>query len=42
MANFDAIFDENIETEEDSRVSDDYVAVKREPVVVRGVGHMTM
>ncbi|KAK3699944.1 hypothetical protein QZH41_016603 [Actinostola sp. cb2023] len=42
MANFDAIFDENIETEEDSRVSDDYVAVKREPVVVRGVGHMTI
>ena len=42
MANFDAIFDENIESEADSRISDDYVPVQKDPVVVRGVGHMTM
>lgn len=42
MANFDAIFDENIEVEAESRVSDDFVLVQKEPVVVRGVGHMTM
>lgn len=42
MANFDAIIDENIETEDVSRVSEDYVPVKKDPVVVRGVGHMTM
>ncbi|KXJ19452.1 cysteine-rich hydrophobic domain-containing protein 2 [Exaiptasia diaphana] len=42
MANFDAIFDENIESEADSRISDDYVPIQKDPVVVRGVGHMTI
>ncbi|XP_001626320.2 cysteine-rich hydrophobic domain-containing protein 2 [Nematostella vectensis] len=42
MANFDAIFDENIEGVEESRISEDYVPNQPEPVVVRGVGHMTL
>jgi len=43
MANFDAIFDENLqEDEQSSRVSDEHVQVTPEPVVVRGVGHMTV
>lgn len=43
MANFDAIFDENLqEDEQSSRVSDENVQVKLEPVVIRGVGHMTV
>lgn len=43
MANFDAIFDENLqEDERSSRVSDEHARVTPEPVVVRGVGHMTV
>ena len=43
MANFDAIFDENLqEDEQSSRVSDENVQVTLEPVVIRGVGHMTV
>ncbi|PFX33397.1 cysteine-rich hydrophobic domain-containing protein 2-like [Stylophora pistillata] len=43
MANFDAIFDENLrEDEQSSRVSDENVQVTPEPVVIRGVGHMTV
>lgn len=43
MANFDAIFDENLqEDERDSRASDEHVQVTPEPVVIRGVGHMTV
>lgn len=43
MANFDAIFDENLqEDEQSSRVSDENVQVTVEPVVIRGVGHMTV
>lgn len=43
MANFDAIFDENLqEDERSSRVSDEHVQVTPEPVVIRGVGHMTV
>ncbi|KAJ7350223.1 Cysteine-rich hydrophobic domain-containing protein 2 [Desmophyllum pertusum] len=41
MANFDAIFDENLqEDERSSRVSDEHVHVTPESVVIRGVGHM--
>lgn len=43
MANFDAIFDENLqEDERSSRVSDEHVHVTPESVVIRGVGHMTV
>lgn len=43
MANFDAIFDENLqEDEQSSRVSNENVQVTLEPVVIRGVGHMTV
>lgn len=43
MANFDAIFDENLqEDERSSRVSEEHVQVTPEPVVIRGVGHMTV
>lgn len=43
MANFDAIFDENLqEDERGSRASDEHVRVTPEPVVIRGVGHMTV
>lgn len=43
MANFDAIFDENLqEDEQSSRSSDDPVPLTPEPVVIRGVGHMTV
>ena len=43
MANFDAIFDENLqEDERGSRASDEHVQVTPEPVVIRGVGHMTV
>lgn len=43
MANFDAIFDENLqEDEQSSRVSEENVQVTLEPVVIRGVGHMTV
>lgn len=43
MANFDAIFDENLQEDEQvSQVSDELVQVTPEPVVIRGVGHMTV
>lgn len=43
MANFDAIFDENLqEDEQGSRASSEHVQVTPEPVVIRGVGHMTV
>ena len=43
MANFDAIFDENFdEDEHHSRVSDEYVPMSPDPIVIRGIGHMTV
>lgn len=43
MANFDAIFDENLQEDEQvSQASDEHVQVTPEPVVIRGVGHMTV
>lgn len=43
MANFDAIFDENLqEDEQGSRASSEHVQVTPESVVIRGVGHMTV
>ena len=43
MANFDDIFEENIEEDEQhSRSSEDFVPCIPDPIVIRGVGSMTV
>ena len=44
MANFDTIFNDNIDEEdsENTQISLDYSQPTQEPIVIRGVGHMTV
>lgn len=42
MANFETIFLENVEEDVNSRYLNDSRPIKPDPVVIRGVGNMTM
>lgn len=44
MASFDTIFNDNIEEDdsENTQISLDYSQTTPEPIVIRGVGHMTV